>query len=160
MGQTSRRASQASSSGMAPLHKPGCDVGENATRALTSVHDRGHPANFLAADRAYTTAKSDDFQLPVRALGYRPVLDYKIDQLGVQASFGGMLQVEGAWYCPSIPEVLVSATTDFRGVRIDEAIYEARLKERRGYLIRQKAATSGMRPTPPFATRSRASTAT
>jgi hypothetical protein len=125
--------------GMAPLHKPGHDVGANATRALRSVHDRGHPANFLAADRAYTNAKPDDFQLPVRALGYRPVLDYKIDQLGVQTSFGGMLQIEGAWYCPSIPDVLVSATTDFRNGRIEEATYEARLKERRGYLIRQKA---------------------
>jgi hypothetical protein len=124
---------------MAPLHKPGHDVGKNATRALRSVHDRGHPAKFLAADRAYTNAKPGDFQLPVRALGYRPVLDYKIDQLGVQASFGGMLQIEGAWYCPSIPEVLVSATTDYRNARIDEATYDARLKERSGYLIRQKA---------------------
>lgn len=125
--------------GMAPLHKPGHNVGSNATRALRSVYDRGQPANFLAADRAYTNAKPDDFKLPVRALGYKPVLDYKIDQLGVQASFGGMLQIEGAWYCPSIPDVLMSATADFRAGRIDEATYEARLKERRGYLIRQKA---------------------
>jgi hypothetical protein len=50
-----------------------------------------------------------------------------------------MLQIEGAWYCPSIPEVLVSATADLRNRRIDEVTYEARLNERRGYLIRQKA---------------------
>lgn len=42
-------------------------------------------------------------------------------------------------YCPSLPEVLVSATAYLRNGRIDETIYEARLKERRGYLIRQKA---------------------
>jgi hypothetical protein len=66
-----------------------------------------------------TRTPTANFQLPVRALGYKPVLDYKIDQLGVQTSFGGMLQIEGAWYCPSMPEVLVSATADLRGGRIE-----------------------------------------
>jgi hypothetical protein len=60
-------------------------------------------------------------------------------KLGVRATFGGMLQIEGAWYCPSIPDVLVSATTDFRNGRIDETTYEACLKERIGYFIRPKA---------------------
>jgi hypothetical protein len=103
------------------------------------VVGRGHPTNFLAADRAYTNAKPEDFQLPARALGYKPVLDYKIDQLGVQSSFGGMLQIEGAWYCPSIPDVLISATSDLRAGLIDEDTYEARLKERWRYQVRQKA---------------------
>ena len=125
--------------GMAPLHKPGHDVGANATRGLLSVVGRGHPANFLAADRAYSNAKPEDFQLPARALGYKPVLDYKIDQLGVQASFGGMLQIEGAWYCPSIPDVLITATSDLRAGLIDEDTYKARLKERWRYQVRPKA---------------------
>jgi hypothetical protein len=30
--------------GMAPLHKPATQVGKNATVALSSIHDRGHPA--------------------------------------------------------------------------------------------------------------------
>jgi hypothetical protein len=72
--------------GMAPLHKPGVEPGRNAVRALSSIHARGHPAHFLAADRAYTNAKPEDFQLPARALGYSVVLDYKIDQLGHQGS--------------------------------------------------------------------------
>jgi hypothetical protein len=121
--------------GMAPLHKPGVEPGRNAVRALRSIHDRGHPAHFLAADRGYTNAKPDDFQLPARALGYSPVLDYKIDQLGHQGSFAGMLLVDGAWYCPSIPEVLVSCTYDHRKGLINDATYQARLGERRNYQI-------------------------
>jgi hypothetical protein len=104
-----------------------------------SVHDRAHPANFLAGDRAYTNAKAEDFQLPARALGYRLVLDYKIDQLGVQGEFGGMLLIEGAYYCPSIPEVLVTATIDFRTGVIDEPTYLARLEERWKYRTVSKA---------------------
>ena len=112
--------------GMAPLHQPGFDVGQNAMRAIASIHRRGHPANWLAADRAYTNAKPENFQLPARALEYRPVLDYKIDQLGIQDSYGGMLLVDGTWYCPSIPEVLINATLDFRNAKVDEATYRAR----------------------------------
>ena len=72
--------------GMAVLHKPGHSVGRNGARALASVRDPGHPAGYLAADRAYSSAKAEDFQLPARALGYRLVFDYKNDQLGVKAS--------------------------------------------------------------------------
>ena len=134
--------------GMAPLHKPGHAPGANAVVALKSVRDRGHPAGFLAADRAYTEAKAENFQLPARALGYRVVLDYKKDQLGVQGSFGGMLLIEGAWYCPSIPDVLINATTDFRNGVIDESTYLARLNERWRYRIVPKEAARCRRPYP------------
>jgi hypothetical protein len=107
------------------------------------VHERGHPANFLAADRAYTSAKAEDFQLPARALGYRVVLDYKIDQLGLQGEHQGMLLIEGAFYCPSIPDVLITATLDYRNGVIDEDTYSARLEERRNYLIATKARPDG-----------------
>jgi hypothetical protein len=125
--------------GMAPLHKPGTAVGQNAVRALASVASRGHPARYLAGDRAYTQAKPEDFQLPVRALGYDLVLDYKIDQLGRQGSHDGMVLVDGSWYCPAIPETLINATVDFRKGLIDEAAHRARIEERRGYRIRMKA---------------------
>ena len=124
---------------MAPLHRPGHDPGPNAIVALSSAHARGHPANWLAADRAYTSAKAENFQLPARSLGYRTVLDYKLDQLGVQASFGGFLQIEGEWYCPSIPDALITATSDFRHGLIDEALYHQRLEERWRYRARSKA---------------------
>ena len=126
--------------GMAPLHRPGHDPGENAIVALASVRQRDHPAGLLAGDRAYTNQKPENFQLPARALGYRLVLDYKSDQLGVQAEYRGMLQIEGEWYCPSIPEALKSATIDYVvNKSIDEATYLARLRERWHYRVLLKA---------------------
>ena len=125
--------------GMAVLHPPGHDVGRNGARSLASVRARGHPANFLAADRAYSSAKEEDFQLPATALGYNPVYDYKIDQLGVKGAHEGFLLIEGAFYCPSIPPPLIDATRDFREGRIDEATYRLRLEERWNYLARPKA---------------------
>jgi hypothetical protein len=64
---------------MSPLHQPGRQVGPNAIVALTNLRQRGHPAHSLAGDRAYTSAKAEEFQLPAHALGYDLVLDYKID---------------------------------------------------------------------------------
>ena len=129
--------------GMAPLHKPGTEVGQNAIRALTSVWQRGHPAKFLAGDRAYTQATPEHFQLSARALGYDLVLDYKIDQLGLQGSYEGMNLVDGSWYCPAMPTALVNATLDFRNDLIDEVTHAARIRKRRAYQMRPKAS-----PTP------------
>ncbi len=125
--------------GMATLHKPGRHPGRQAVQALASVQNRGHPARLLVGDRAYSSAKPEDFQLPARALGYQPVFDYKIDQLGIQDSFAGMLQVEGAWYCPAIPTVLIEATIDYRKGAIDEPTYRARLDERWKYQVLTKS---------------------
>ena len=36
-----------------------------------------------------TAALPSRFHLPARALGYRPVMDYRAGQLGIQASTGG-----------------------------------------------------------------------
>jgi hypothetical protein len=124
--------------GMAPLHKPGTRVGQNATIALSSVHDRDHPAHFLAGDRAYSNAKPEDFQLPARALGYQLVLDYKVDQLGIQDTFQGMMQVDGAWYCPGMSESLINATKDLRTGLIDQVTHRARLAERWKHAILSK----------------------
>jgi len=125
--------------GMAPLHKPSHDPGGNAIRALASIHARGHPAGYLAGDRAYTSAKAENFQLPARALDYRLVLDYTRPQLGLQGDYHGMVLIEGAWYCPSIPEKLITATVDFEAKAIDEPTYLARLAERWRYQVLPKA---------------------
>ena len=124
--------------GMAPLHKPSQAAGANGIRALRSVIERGHPAGYLAADRAYSSASMEDFQLPAVALGYKPVYDYRSDQLGVKDNFQGFLLIEGAYYCPSIPETLKTATADYRNHKIDEATYRVRLKERWKHLARPK----------------------
>ncbi|MHB1777967.1 MAG: hypothetical protein ACYCU7_18570, partial [Acidimicrobiales bacterium] len=71
------------------LHIPGFQPGKVATRLVGSVRARNHPADYLGADRAYSNSKPEDFQLPVRAMGYRPVFDYRVDQLGLQGSHNG-----------------------------------------------------------------------
>jgi len=124
--------------GTAPLRKPSTQVGQSAIVALNSVASRGYPAKYLAGDRAYSQAKPEHFQLPARALGYKPVLDYKIDQLGRQGSFAGMIQVDGGWYCPAMPEPLINATKDLRNKEIDEDIHRARIEERRNYEMRPR----------------------
>ena len=100
--------------GMSVLHKPGSEPGRNGVRALAQVRRRGHRAGWLAVDRAYSNAKAEDFQLKVLALGYRPIYDYQITQLGIMTSYQGFLQVDGGWYCPSMPKPLIDATIDFR----------------------------------------------
>jgi hypothetical protein len=125
--------------GMAPLHRPSTGVGNNAMTALASIAGRGHPTRWLAADRAYTHALANEFQLPAQALGYDLVLDYRADQLGVQGSYAGTLHIEGAHYCPAIPAALQTATRDFRARRIDEQTWHARIEARRAYRLRPKA---------------------
>jgi len=125
--------------GMSILERPGTQVARSAMAALTSVRERGHPAKYLAGDRAYSSLIADDFQLPLRALGWEPVWDYKIDQLGVQGSHEGALLVDGTWYCPSIPSDLIEATALYRTNQIDEATWHRRLEARRPYSLRPKA---------------------
>lgn len=124
--------------GMAALHRPAAEPGKNATIALASVQGRGHPAKWLAGDRAYTHALPGDFQLPARAMGYQVVLDYRADQLGVQGSYAGALMIEGAWYSPGIPQTLIDATIHYRSGLIDETMWKTRIEARRAYRLRVK----------------------
>ena len=86
--------------GMA-MARPGEDPGGTGARVLASVAARGHKTGWLGYDRAYTQALPERFHLPARALGYHPVMDYRDDQLGIQANSQGALLVEGTWYCPA-----------------------------------------------------------
>jgi hypothetical protein len=124
--------------GMSVLHKPGI-VASPAMTALASVDARNYPAGWLAADRAYTNALPEEFQLAARALGYDLVLDYRKDQLGRQASYAGALLIEGGWYCPAIPNDLINATVDYRAKRINKKTWKARIEARRAYRLRPKA---------------------
>ena len=71
--------------GMA-MARPGEDPGGTGARVLASVAARGHKTGWLGYDRAYTQALPGRFHLPARALGYHPVMDYRDDQLGIQAN--------------------------------------------------------------------------
>ena len=127
--------------GMAPLHRPGVEPGRNGVEAIRSIHERGLPARYLAADRAYSNEQPENFQLPVKALGYDVVFDYREDQLGVKDGHGGSVQVEGRLYCPAMPLDLKTATVDVRRksddpLKISPEVYTARIESRRSYALR------------------------
>ncbi|MER7673150.1 hypothetical protein ABTY61_32475 [Kitasatospora sp. NPDC096128] len=122
------------------VHKPGHDPAGNALAALTDMARRGYRSGWLAADRAYSSAQPATFHIPVHDLGYRPVWDYRRDQLGIQGTHAGALLVDGTWYCPNIPAPLINATADLLGKKIDPATWRHRVDARPAYRLRPKAA--------------------
>ena len=123
--------------GMA-MARPGEDPGGTGARVLASAAARGHKPGWLGYDRAYTQALPERFHLPARALGYQPVMDYRDDQLGIQASTGGAILVEGTWYCPALPEPLITATTRLRGHAITRDLYHQQITARACYQLKHK----------------------
>jgi hypothetical protein len=120
------------------LARPGEDPGGTGARVLASVAARGHKTGWLGYDRAYTQALPGRFHLPARALGYHPVMDYRDDQLGIQASSGGALLVEGSWYCPALPEPLITTTARLRDHAITRELYDQQIAARRPYQLKRK----------------------
>ena len=112
------------------LARPGEDPGGTGARVLASAAARGHKAGWLGYDRACTQALPGRFHLPARALGYQPVMDYRDDQLGIQATTGGAILVEGTWYCPALPQALITATTRLRGHAITRDLYDQQIAAR------------------------------
>lgn len=121
------------------LERPGIDPGGTALRVLAGARSRGFAPGPLGVDRAYSGAFATNFHLPARAMGYQLVIDYRVDQLGRQANSQGAVLVEGAWYCPAMPEVLVNATIDLRSGAIDADTYRQRVDARRAYALRRKS---------------------
>ena len=117
------------------LGRPGEDPGGTGVRVLASVRARGWPAKYLGADRGYTQGTPERFHLPVRALGYSLVMDYKATQLGRQANSQGAVMVDGAFYCPAMPEALVMASAEHRAGTTDDEAYGARLQARRAWRL-------------------------
>ena len=122
------------------LDKPGRDPGPNAIRALTDVRRRGHPAGWMAGNRLFNNSEPEQYQLPLRALGYRPVFDYRQDQFGIQAHVHGALQIEGAWYCPHTPPPLIEATADLHNELIEPEDWQHRISARAPYRLVPKQA--------------------
>ena len=120
------------------LTRPGEDPGGTGARVLASLAARGHKTGPLGYDRAYTQALPERFHLPARALGYHPVMDYRADQLGIQANSQGALLVEGTWYCPALPGPLITATTGLRDHAITRDLYDQQIAARRPYQLKRK----------------------
>jgi hypothetical protein len=120
------------------LARPGEDPGGTGARVLASVAARGHKTGWLGYDRACTQALPGRFHLPARALGYSPVMDYRDDQLGIQASSGGALLVEGSWYCPALPEPLITTTARLRDHAVTRELYDQQITARAPYQLKRK----------------------
>jgi len=120
------------------LARPGEDPGGTGARVLASAAARGHKAGWLGCDRAYTAALPERFQLPARALGCRPVMDCRADQLGIQASSQGALLVEGSWYCPALPGPLITATARLRDHAISRELCDQQTAARCPYQLLRK----------------------
>jgi hypothetical protein len=123
--------------GMA-MTRPGEDPGGTGARVLASAAARGHKPGWLGYDRAYTQALPERFHLPARALGYHPVMDYRDDQLGIQANSQGALLVEGTWYCPALPGPLITATTRLRDHAVTRDLYGQQIAARACYQLKRK----------------------
>ena len=120
------------------MARPGQDPGGTGARVLASAAARGRKTGWPGYDRAYTQALPGRFHLPARALGYSPVMDYRDDQLGIQASTGGAILVEGTWYCPALPEPLITATTRLRGHAITRELHDQQITARACYRLKRK----------------------
>ncbi|MEV7346930.1 hypothetical protein [Streptomyces sp. NPDC093544] len=120
------------------LDKPGQRPAYNGLKVLNRLQERGYKPGYLAGDRAYNNSEPTEWQIPVRAMGYKPVYDYREDQLGKQAGTEGAILVEGRWYCPSMPEPLITATIDLYAERIDRETWVRLIAARRGYRLMPK----------------------
>ena len=120
------------------LTRPGEDPGGTGARVLASAAARGHKTGWPGYDRACTQAFPGRFHLPARALGYSPVMDYRADQLGIQANTGGAILVEGTWYCPALPQPLITATTRLRDHAITRDLYDQQITARCPYQLHRK----------------------
>jgi hypothetical protein len=120
------------------MARPGQDPGGTGARVLASIARRGHKTGWLGYDRACTQALPDRFHLPARALGYSPVMDYRAGQLGIQANTQGALLADGTWYCPALPEPLITATASLRGHTINGETYTTQIAARSPCQLKRK----------------------
>ncbi len=120
------------------LDAPGVDAAGAARRVMADLATHVHQPNYLAGDGLYANAKAETFHLPARSLGWKLVLPILDNHTGVQGSADGLILIEGEWYCPSIPSILINATKDFRAGTINRDTYLQRIAARETYRARNK----------------------
>ncbi|MGO2188138.1 MAG: hypothetical protein ACTH4Y_07810 [Microbacterium gubbeenense] len=99
-------------------HRPGVAINDHARAVFENVRSRGHDIAAAGADRAYLPgSKEDVLQGYLYDAGIRVVMDYRKDQLGIQAQHGGAIMVDGTWYCPAMPEGLVNLGREWAEAR-------------------------------------------
>lgn len=103
---------------------------------LAYLAHKNFQPRYLAGDGLYANADPATFHNPARDSGWRLILPVLDANLGIQTTVEGFHLIEGHWYCPSIPTILIDATRDFRAKTIDLDTYEARIAERAKYRAR------------------------
>lgn len=123
--------------GMA-LHSPSKEIGPQAVRLLGIVKRLWNQSGYLAGDLAYSDAKVENFHGPVRALGYKLVLDYKTTMVKKDKdAVEGVIAIAGELLCPHTPQRVIDGYHQMAGAK-DSAEREAllpRLTEADPYLL-------------------------
>jgi hypothetical protein len=126
-------------------HKPGANT-EAAADMFGRLADCGYPAGLIAVDIAYSSLKVRNFYRRLVELGHTFALDYKksvnapeFSQLGLQASWEWIIQVDGQLYLAGMPDYLVTATWDRATGQITAKQLDERLEERERYRLTPKA---------------------
>jgi hypothetical protein len=124
----------------ATLSLPGVGTSEEAVELMRSSLIDGNEPGVIDADMAYfANADPDRLHVPTRDLGFMPSTAYREPRIGQpRKQVKGVLMIDGDMYCPSTPEHLKSAVSDFRKERIDEATFQARRIERRHFRVHVK----------------------
>ena len=91
------------------FHTPGVISGEGL-RIADSLLERGHKSNLFIVDRAYSNGLYGEYAVPLRLRGFKHVFNYREADLGEQAfDSRGFIQISGAWYLDTLPQVLRNA---------------------------------------------------
>ena len=125
----------------ATLSMPNLGVSEEAVVLMRAALDTGLTAGVVHANKQYfATATMDRLHIPTSELGFTPSTDYRVNRLGVsERHHSGAEFIEGAAYCPRMPEALKRASADFLAKFIDEETYRARLTERLRFQLRRRS---------------------
>lgn len=131
----------------AALDNPGKNIAENTLLVVDALLEQGFKIDHFVCDMAYLpNTKMQELALPLRARGIAGVFGYprETTSLGLQATHGGAILVEGTWYCASMPQNLIDASINYFLKRdgdpeqIDTAEYEKLLDQRVRYQFKTK----------------------
>lgn len=92
------------------FHRPGALVGHGM--ALIEQHKAafGLDRFLVMADRAYNNGRINEFHIPARKAGVELVIDYKLEDRGLQGHYRDLILVDGNWHVASMPKGLIEAT--------------------------------------------------
>lgn len=123
----------------ASMDAPNKRIGEHFTSLLRSVVERKHPVGFAIADRGILGhSKPKDLNRPLIELGYKPVMDYRTDQVGkAQGGQRGAVYITGMPHCPATPQKLIAAEVEYDRTE-DYETYRQQVSRRQMYRFRRK----------------------